>query len=259
MDSPSTQRYVILSTPRSGSSHLVQALETHPKVACLGEIFNLNGGAMRKLGIMSRRTLDRASNEPLDYLNELMEAWSNRPQAKPVFGFKMMLHHDPRVIDYLLADPSWKMILLRRENVLAQWSSLQIAKITGEWGSKAKKKRAAAGITEPETPPIEFKSRVFEAYCNRLNARYDSIQRRVAKHSLFEVTTETIDARRDEILAFLGVDPRQAPPAPGRGERQNTTSLEDRFTNSDEVHRYAAANGLLIGGGQPASERSHAH
>ena len=259
MDLPSSQRYVILSTPRSGSSHLVQALETHPHVACLGEIFNLHGGAMRKLGIMSKRTLDKASNEPLVYLEELMEAWSHRPQAKPVFGFKMMLHHDPRVIDHLLADPSWKMILLRRDNVLAQWSSLQLAKITGEWGSKGKKKRAAQGIAEPEVPPIEFKSRVFEAYCDRLDARYDSIKRRVAKHALFEVTTETIDARRDEILDFLGVDAQLAPPAPGRGERQNTSSLEDRFTNSDEVQRYALAHGLKMGGGRSAEERGQAH
>lgn len=259
MDLPSSQRYVILSTPRSGSSHLVQALETHPHVACLGEIFNLHGGAMRKLGIMSKRTLDKASNEPLVYLDELMEAWSERPQAKPVFGFKMMLHHDPRVIDHLVSDHQWRIILLRRDNVLAQWSSLQIAKITGEWGSKGKKKRAAAGIPEPETPPIEFKSRVFEAYCDRLDARYDSIKRRVAKHALFEVNTETIDARRDEILDFLGVDPQLAPPAPGRGERQNSTSLEDRFSNSDEVLRYAMAHGLHTGSGKSPEERRKAH
>jgi len=259
MDLPLSQRYVILSTPRSGSSHLVQALETHPQVACLGEIFNLHGGAMRKLGIMSKRTLDKASNEPLVYLNELMAAWEKRPQAKPVFGFKMMLHHDPRVIDHLLSDPSWKMILLRRDNVLAQWSSLQIAKITGEWGSKGKKKRAAAGIPEPQTPPIEFKSRVFEAYCDRLDARYDSIKRRVAKHSLFEVTTETIDARRDEILEFLGVDSQLAPPAPGRGERQNSTSLEDRFSNSDEVLDYAMTHGLHLDGVRSPESRGQAH
>jgi LPS sulfotransferase NodH len=259
MDLPLSQRYVILSTPRSGSSHLVEALEAHPHVACLGEIFNLHGGAMRKLGILSKRPLDKASNEPLDYLEELMEAWTERPQAKPVFGFKMMLHHDPRVIDHLVADPGWKMILLRRENVLAQWSSLQLAKITGEWGSKGKKKRAAQGIAEPEPPPIEFKSRVFEAYCDRLDARYDSIKRRVAKHALFEVTTETIDARRDEILDFLGVDSRLAPPAPGRGERQNTTSLEERFTNSDEVLSYALTHGLQMDEVRKTETRSQAH
>jgi LPS sulfotransferase NodH len=242
---PSSQRYVILSTPRSGSSHLVDALEAHPQVACLGELFNLNGGAMRSLGIHSKRMIDKASNEPLDYLQELIDLWSQRAEVKPVFGFKMMLHHDPRVVDYLVSSPDWKVILLRRDNTLAQWSSLQLAKVTGEWGSKGKKKRAAAGIPEPETL-IEFKPRAFEAYCNRIEARYDSIKRRVAGHALYEVTTETIDARRDEILAFLGVDPKLAPLVETANQRQNSSSLEKRFSNRDDVSRYARKHGLVM-------------
>ena len=124
MQLPSTQRYVILSTPRTGSSHLVGALEAHPHVACLGELFNLNGGAMRDLGIHSQRVIDMAKHEPLAYLQELIDLWSKRAETKPVFGFKMMLHHDPRVIEHLVRSPEWKVILLRRDNTLAQWSSL---------------------------------------------------------------------------------------------------------------------------------------
>ncbi|MEK8031309.1 hypothetical protein AACH06_10815 [Ideonella sp. DXS29W] len=245
MSQPSSQRYVILSTPRSGSSHLVDALEAHPHVACLGELFNLNGGAMRSLGIHSSRMLDLAANEPLVYLNEVMALWTQRADAKPVFGFKMMLHHDPRVIDYLASHQDWKVILLRRENSLAQWSSLQLAKLTGEWGSKPKKKRAAAGLPEPDTR-IAFNRRSFEAYCERIDSRYRGVQRKVAGHALFEVTTETIDARRDAILGFLGVDAALAPVLPGAGERQNSSSLERRFSNVPDVKRYARKHGLVL-------------
>jgi LPS sulfotransferase NodH len=245
MQLPSPRRYVILSTPRTGSSHLVGALEAHPHVACLGELFNLNGGAMRQLGIHSQRVIDMAKHEPLAYLQELIGLWSKRAETKPVFGFKMMLHHDPRVIEYLVRSPEWKVILLRRDNTLAQWSSLQLAKVTGEWSSKGKNKRAAAGIPEPETL-VEFQPHAFQAYCDRIEARYASIKRRVADHALFEVSTETIDARRDEILAFLGVDPRLAPLVETAGQRQNSSSLEMRFSNRDEVTRYARKHGLVM-------------
>ena len=245
MELPARQRYVILSTPRSGSSHLVQALEAHPHVACLGEIFNAHGGALRRLGLLSEQMMTKLATEPLVYLEDLSEAWSRRPDAKPVFGFKMMLHHDPRVIDHLVGDSSWRVILLRRENVLAQWSSLQIAKLTGEWSNKGKNKRAATGVAEP-TMRIQFDPHVFEMYCKKLDGRYASITRRVAGHALFEVSTETIDARRDEMLAFLGADPKLAEPSPGTGERQNSSTLDERFENRAEVQRYASSHHLQL-------------
>lgn len=245
MQMPATQRYVLLSTPRSGSSHLVRALEAHPHVACLGEIFNTNGGAMRRLGIKSKQTMHQAVHEPLAYLEEVMSAWAHRPDARPVFGFKMMLHHDPRVIDHIVSDTSWRVILLRRDDTLAQWSSLQIAKVTGEWGSKKKKARAQAGLEEPQTR-IEFKAKTFEMYGKKLDSRYGGLKQRLASHAVFEVSTEAIDQRRDEMLAFLGVDPALAAPPPGAGERQNSNSLEERFTNYDEVLRYAREHGLPL-------------
>ena len=246
MQPPSSQRYVILSTPRSGSSHLVRALEAHPHVACLGELFNLNGGALRNLGIHSQGLVDRAAEDPLGYLHELIELWSKRAEAKPVFGFKMMLHHDPRVIDHLVGSLEWKVILLRRDNALAQWSSLRLAKMTGEWSSKGRKRRAAKGIPEPETPLIRFKPQAFEAFVDRIDGRYEEARRRMANHSLFEVTTEAIDDCRDEILAFLGVDPKLAPLVETAGQRQNPSSLEERFSNRDDVNRYAREHGLAM-------------
>jgi LPS sulfotransferase NodH len=245
MQQPSSPRYVILSTPRSGSSHLVNALEAHPDVACLGELFNLNGGRMRNLGIHTQRMIDMAGNDPLAYLHEVIELWSKRADAKPVFGFKMMLHHDPRVIDHLFSSPGWKVILLRRDNTLAQWSSLQLAKMTGEWSSKGKHRRAAKGLPEPQTL-VEFNSQAFEAYVERIEARYELARHRAAGRPLFEVTTETIDARRDEILSFLGVDPALAPLVQSAGQRQNASSLEERFSNRDDVNHYARQHGLVM-------------
>jgi hypothetical protein len=200
---------------------------------------------MRRLRIMSDAALAKAETEPLTYLNDVMSAWSNRPGAKPVFGFKMMLHHDQRVIDHLLETPDWRVILLRRDNALAQWSSLQIAKVTGDWGGKKKQALVAAGIDVPD-PRIEFDARAFEAHCSKLDARYASIRQRIGKRALFEVATESIDARRDEILEFLGVDPSLAKAAPGAGQRQNTTSLEERFSNPGAVRDYARSHGLQL-------------
>jgi hypothetical protein len=180
---------------------------------------------MRRLGIKSAETVAKAVSEPLVYLNDVMSAWTQREDARPVFGFKMMLHHDARVIDHIVSDPSWRVILLRRSDTLAQWSSLQIAKTTGEWGSKKKKARAKAGIEEPATR-IEFKARVFEMYGNKLETRYGSLKRRLVDHQVFEIPTEAIDERRDEMLAFLGVD--QPWPSPRRGSASGRTATRWR-------------------------------
>ncbi|MEK8034127.1 hypothetical protein AACH06_25155 [Ideonella sp. DXS29W] len=248
MPIPPLQRYVILSTPRSGSSHLVAALEAHAQVACLGEVFNPHGGALKRLGYYDEQMMTLLAEQPIVYLDKLMGLCAHGPAAKPVFGFKMMLHHDERVIDHVSADPAWKVILLRRNNLLAQWSSLQIAKITGEWSSKGKKRRAAAGQPEPEAPRIEFKPKAFAAYCEKVSSRYATIREQVAGHELFEIDTEHIDAQRDALLAFLGVNPALAAPAPGAGERQNSSSLEERFTNAEAVRRYAREHGMPLAG-----------
>lgn len=226
---------------------MVTVLEAHPHVACLGEIYNTQGGTMRRLGIRSPRMVQLCTEEPLKYLAEVTRMWTEREDAKPVFGFKMMLHHAPSVLEHIVSDPDWKIILLRRHDVLAQWSSLQIAKRTGEWGNKKKLARAKAGIEEPAVR-VQFKAKAFERYTDKLASRYDALTQRLSSHKVLEVTTEQIDARRHEIFTFLGVDPRLAAPPANAGELQNPRSLAARFTNYDAVVRYAQERGIA----QPA-------
>jgi Sulfotransferase family len=223
--------FVILATPRSGSSHLVSLLDSHPQIRCLGEIFNLKGGAMRALGLKPKAAVQQAGKDPLGYLHGLIDRCRAEAQAKPVLGFKLMLHHDPRVIDHVLETPSWAVILLERRDRLAQWTSMKMAKTTGQWG-------ANKGDAPKAAPKVVFSAAQFDEYCFRMEARYMSIAHRLSGRQVLRLYTEDIDDRHAELLRFLGVDALTADVLNSRRERQNATDLSHRIENFDAYLRY---------------------
>jgi LPS sulfotransferase NodH len=267
MSALSARDFVIFATPRSGSSHLVSLLDSHPQIRCLGEIFNLKGGAMRALGLKPKEAVQQAGRDPLGYLNGLIGRSRAEIPAKPALGFKLMLHHDPRVIDHVLETPSWAVILLERRDRLAQWSSMKMAKTTGQWGARK-------GEAPKEAPKVTFSASQFDEYCFRMEARYASIAHRLGDRPVLRLYSEDIDDRHAELLGFLGVDASTANVLNSRQARQNTTELQDRIANFGAYLRYvnrqqrppvfggdAATASLAAAGAAAASDRvssSHA-
>ena len=266
------KRFVILATPRTGSSHLVELLNSHPQASCLGELFNPKGTVLRELGMRNKKVMTEVGQTPLEFLDRVIEQLEEREGCKPCFGFKMMLHHDPRMIDYVLDDPGWTVIVLERENLLGQWTSMALAKKTGRWdtgGGKGKGKLSdksgdddedeegdddvvrtdsadSAPATDAPAPPVykvTFDAWKFEQYCFRMRARYASIYHRLGQRKYFRLTTEEMDARHSELLEFLGLDPG---PIRATRPRQNSTSMRDRIENYDTYARYAKRHSIPV-------------
>jgi len=149
------KKFVVLATPRSGSSHLVDLLDSHPQLSCLGELFNPHGAALRKLGLRNKNDMRQAGEKPLEFLQRVMKQQQESEPYKPYFGFKLMLHHDPRLIDHVLEDSSWEIIVLERQNLLAQWTSAGLAKKTGRWGPGKKAGEGKKGDDKAEAEDEE--------------------------------------------------------------------------------------------------------
>ena len=258
------KKFVVLATPRSGSSHLVDLLDSHPQLSCLGELFNPHGAALRKLGLRNKNDMRQAGEKPLEFLQRVMKQQQESEPYKPYFGFKLMLHHDPRLIDHVLEDSSWEIIVLERQNLLAQWTSAGLAKKTGRWGPGKKAGEGKKGDDKAEaedeeddlddldedkapekaaSPKVVFNAEKYEQYCFRMHARYASIYNRLGERPYFKLYSEDIDASHPKLLEFLHVDPR---PLESTRPRQNSSSMRDRIKNYESYVRYAKKNSLPV-------------
>ncbi len=101
---------MILCLGRTGSTHLVSLLDSHPQIRCFGELFTYQEGTLDEAYITSSRS------DPEDYLAHL-----TAPLTESAVGFKLplsSLRAHPDVLE-LLQPKDLRMVRLRRLNLLA--------------------------------------------------------------------------------------------------------------------------------------------
>lgn len=128
-------RFVIVSCPRTGSTHLVDYLAAVPGVSCLSEIFREGEVLLRHGRPLDPKLLNVAARDadPLGWLEELEAAYADCGW----FGFKLFPGQQSTLLRLLCADPSWRKIYLWRDNFLDQYISFLLAMKhfgTKEWG-----------------------------------------------------------------------------------------------------------------------------
>ena len=251
------KRFAVFATPQTDSSRLIETLDQHPQIRCLGELFSPKGTVLKELGWKTRKAMAQAAQSPVEFLERLVGQLEEEESCKPYLGFEMMLHHDPRMIDHLIADPSWTVIVLERRDLLAQWLDMAMAKKNGRWevgGIQSKRlskddaddldddddfdddnSESAEGAS-PVARKVKFDAWRFEQFCFRMQARYASTYHRLEKRKYFKVYSEDMDATYPDLLAFLGVEPQ-----PQREVRTlpKPLPLRDRIENYDDYARYA--------------------
>lgn len=130
------EKFVVFGRGRSGSTLLVDLINEHPKVHCVGEILN-------------RKVFSPAG----------MIMSCSRMQAEPVFGFKLLSYQlrsvlgvDPpkELLRRLVEEDGFKMIYLTRENLLRQTLSKHYAAHRGGWHVRTEKvKRSKMTVNIP--------------------------------------------------------------------------------------------------------------
>ena len=198
------QRFLVLASPRSGSSWLVDLLRDYAALCVYGEIFNPNR-------IFAHPTLQSSTSNKILAARDLFPARFARTyifrgykrETKAV-GFKIF-YNDlerfgmDRLWSYLMSERRLKVIHLQRRNLLRALISEKIAQATGNW--RGGQSKTIIMLTQNEC----------EAYFEKIMAYRKKYADRLKGHDALEVHYEDLtEAVADEMaraLEFLGVDP----------------------------------------------------
>ena len=120
-------RFVILSTPRSGTNYFLSKLVTIPELLLAWEPFNRGvtkwfdeTDAFQRLPDLSRRALNNVRLRDANSLEFYETAFGRRSQLSlpgiTAIGFKLFPQHDTNLFWRLTTDPEVKVIVLERAN-----------------------------------------------------------------------------------------------------------------------------------------------
>jgi LPS sulfotransferase NodH len=126
------RNFVVVTHPRSGSNYLRDALNGHPDVFDIGELFHANP----LISVHPKEILgkDRLS---LDDVDPLLDALAQRERIVAP-GFSLFSRAQGHLLDYdaaarLVSRPDFHVIFLIRRNLLKAYVSLVRALKTGYW------------------------------------------------------------------------------------------------------------------------------
>jgi LPS sulfotransferase NodH len=254
------RRFMILTSPRTGSNFLLSLLGAHPSIKAYGEIFNLE--------MLPRRTLTAVLDDPIAYLH--YKVYGPQRSGIDAVGFKMFYRHmtpeyfqklvDPSLAakeqkerfarftefveadydwptlqqrfrdtwEFLLADQQLAVIHLKRRNILNTLISHKTAVITGQWWRVGREKL--------RTPSLHLATDECRQYFETVDDQIDRSDAAFAGHPKLEVIYETLVERREEVLrdifAFLGVQDRAVST---RMMRQAPVRAAERVENYAEL------------------------
>jgi len=226
--------FVIIASPRTGSTHLTSLLNEQEGIACHGEIFHPKKVFVRWPGKHKTRHAMAAlmklrEQDPQGFLDYIS---GNSGNCRLV-GFKIFAGHNDAILDALIADNAVKKIVLWRPNLLASYSSSLIR---------------GHNRTEPsESAQVRFDAERFAAYVERHGAFYRHVCDRLnaARQHFFVITYEQINDRwlLASLLNFIGGDSANLI-VRSRKEKLNTAAIISRFSNSVEVVEFLRSRGL---------------
>jgi len=189
-------RFVVLSSPRSGTHMLRTSLDGHPEIVCLTEMLNPDYSD----GVYPF-TVDTSTEE-------ILGAYVFRRWAPGIRAVGFCVHrlgartgNRPEPWDLLAADRELHVISLRRRDLLRRHLSFRL--------------RGYEGLDPP--PPLDLDPGELRADFDRQRQAVAALDELFADHPLRTVVYEDLVARyqdtMDELQRFLGV--RSLPLAPG--------------------------------------------
>ncbi len=217
----------IVCLARTGSSHLVELLDSHPEIRCYGEVLNLTHGSDEPGWLGGAET-----DNPCAHLDALLTGPADAT-TPTITGVKLpanSLREHPTVASWLADHPRLRMIRLRRINSLAILVSRRLLRAT----LVSQSTHGDYGDTRVEIEPLA---------CVRALQRIESddagLDRLAAAHRRFEIAYEELadPARLADLQRFLGV---AATTLHSRHRRVRTRSFAATVTNWDQLSSHLA-------------------
>lgn len=257
------KKFIVLSHPRSGSSYLCAGLSgvcegilcSHKQIACFDELFNTTPKTieiLKSLGMSPfprqkdticyrlRQSFKRQKDKKYQqFLQEFFSKVGTISNKKNI-GFKLFAKQLPKHdILNLITNPDYKIILLRRQNMLQAAISYEIAKMTGQWNLiDAKDFAIKANITRLKHFIKDNKEsiRIFRKHLHKNNKKFLEI------HYEQLYTLDTVN----KIFKFLGV--KEYKNYEFQNSKLNNAQRYHMISNAEEIeHKLGSpTNGYLF-------------
>ena len=222
----------ILASPRTGSTLLCAVLNRTPGVLCHFELFHEEMIQYARETVDAPHALAERDADPAGFLERVREEAG--AAGLQLAAFKHFAHLDQTVTRRIAEDPDTALIHLSRENLLAQYSSEQIARASGEWARHTD--RTGEQLRVP-FDAAEFEH--FLEYQQRIEMERMNIFGEMGRTPLFVEYTRLSDRHtRARIGAHVGITiPDSAQPDI---RKQNSTDILSRFSNPQAVEEFLA-------------------
>ena len=241
-------KFVVFTTPRTGSSLLIKTLDTHPAIFCAGELFFFKKGIYHsetQYPFLRIPFIGNKLNYLVNYLKILLSLkgflnrfYRSNDETIAAKGFKLMhfqTYYTPGVMKYL-DDNRIKIIVLIRKNVLRNTLSDLRARSTKIYHSEAGNKNAAIPKFNVNIEELGRKMKQIGGFNKQLENDSKKLDRKIIYYEDFEQWNVAIAG----ILNFLNVEniPLQA-----ASKKLNPERLEDMLENYTEVSAWLNENG----------------
>lgn len=223
---PPITRFIIFSMARSGTSWLTTSLRSHPEILCHGEALLPRHVPNHLFGTAKERlTAEMCEANPVGFLQELFSL----NDGNPIVGCKVFPGHSKPAHNLLMEDESISKIVLRRENALASWSSLLIARATGRWNTSKQK--------VSQDVKAFFVTEDFEKFVQRGNVFFEKADRFIEGPRLdINYSDDVLDQRMQPILEFLGASTDFT--TESNKKKMLSRSIIERYENPETVLTY---------------------
>ncbi len=217
----SSERFLILCLARTGSSHLVDLLDSHPAIRCYGEVLNETHPKAAPSGWIG----DSDAPDAIAHVERLL---GERPPGIAAVGFKLPINSirdHPEIADWVVAERGGGIVRLRRRNLLELLVSRRMLQATlvsqsvdGSYGDASVRIEPRAALRALE----------------RIEAEETELDRLAAGHPEVAIDYEELAAPEalERVQQFLGVGPA---PLRSRYEKLRTRSLAETVENWDEL------------------------
>jgi LPS sulfotransferase NodH len=234
------RRFVIVGTARTGSTLLINLLNAHSQVLAFGELFRSPEGigwdVPPFLTYQSAKLLALYRADPQRFLHtSVFRRW---PQSYAAVGFKLFYYHARNapysaIWEYLAQNPDIYILHIKRRNILEQYLSLKLARVTEVWSIT----EPAAREPKPICLNIEDCRKHFQWVCSLENDCETFFARHKVKDIYYEDLALDSDAEMASVEKFLGLNEEKLNT---QMVRQRTLPLSRAIANYNELkHAFA--------------------
>jgi LPS sulfotransferase NodH len=230
------RRFIILASQRTGSNLLRSLLGSHPAVVAYGEIYLRDHSWFEsELGpkdcpeLVAERDAD-----PIAFAEKYV--FRSHDASIKAVGFKLFYQHakeyDHALWRWLDQMPDLMVIHLRRQNLLKQFVSAEVAKATNVWRSNYTKEARMSHDEVALELDLQECERFMRSTRDAAEAACERLSHRQRLDLNYEDMTSSIDASMHRTLEFLNLEPR---PLESQLRKQINRPLQQLVKNYDAL------------------------